>query len=82
MTLGEKFAKDGSMSAFSGIWLAVFIFIPFEIYLFYKASTDSVIINYDYYVEMVTKFIRKITPEFIKRQRFRRRRRRNQRKIN
>ncbi len=74
MTFGEKFARDGSASAFFGIWLAVFIFVPFEIFLFYKASTDSVIVNYDYYVEVITKFIRKITPGFMRRRKFRKRR--------
>lgn len=71
LTLGEKFARDGATSAFVGIWFAVFVFVPFELYLFYKASRDAVVVNYDYYVEVITKFIRKYTPNFLRRRRFR-----------
>ena len=69
LTFGEKFVRDGVMSAFVGIWLAVFIFVPLEIFLFYKAATDSVILNYDYYSEVIDKIIKKITPHFLKRRR-------------
>ncbi len=62
VTFGEKFARDGEISAFTGIWLPIFIFLPFEIYLFYKASNDSVILNYDYYKDLISKFINKILP--------------------
>ncbi len=71
MTLGEKIARDGGMSAFTGIWLSVFVFVPFEIYLFYKAATDSVIVNYDYYADKVKIFIRKITPNFMRQRQYR-----------
>jgi len=67
LTLGEKLARDGSMTAFNGVWLGVYIFIPFEIYLFYKASTDSVVLNYDYYREIIGKFFKIITPNFLRR---------------
>ncbi len=71
LTLGEKIARDGGMSPFVGIWLAVFIFVPFEIYLFYKAATDAVIVNYDYYADKVKTFVRKITPNFMRQRQYR-----------
>jgi len=71
LTLGEKFARDGNLSAFNGIWLPVYIFLPFEIYLFYKASRDAVVINYDYYREIIEKFFRAITPNFLRRRQYR-----------
>ncbi len=82
LTLGEKMARDGVVSPALGVWLPVFIFMPFEIFLFYKASTDSVVLNYDYYREIFSKFFKKITPAFIKRRQvrlLRRRKRRNKR---
>ena len=71
IVLGERSARAGNTSSFIGVWLAVFIFVPLEIYLFYKAATDAVIVNYDYYVEIITKFIRKFTPNFLRRRQFR-----------
>lgn len=71
LTFGEKFARDGVMSAFAGIWLPIFVFFPFEIYLFYKAATDSVILNYDYYRDVFDKIYKKIKPNFIKKRQYR-----------
>lgn len=71
VTFGEKIARDAGTSAFFGIWFAVFVFVPFELFLFYKASKDAVVVNYDYYVEIITKFIRKYTPNFLRRSQFR-----------
>ncbi len=62
LTFGEKFARDGVISAFFGVWFPIFLFLPFEIYLFYKASTDSVILNYDYYKDSIDKIIKKVLP--------------------
>ncbi|MBN2893369.1 MAG: LptF/LptG family permease [Bacteroidales bacterium] len=71
LTFGEKFARDGVMSAFVGIWMPILIFIPFEIYLFYKATTDSVILNYDYYRDVLDKFFKKFTPNFLRKKQYR-----------
>lgn len=71
LTFGEKFARDGVLSAFMGIWLPILIFIPFEIYLFYKAANDSVILNYDYYRDVFDKFFKRVTPNFLKRRKYR-----------
>lgn len=82
LTLGEKFARDGVMTPFNGIWLAVYIFLPFEFYLFYKASRDSVLLNYDYYRDTFEKFFRAITPNFLRRQQYKKLRKKIQDKSN
>lgn len=46
---GEKFVRESVISAFSGMWLSSFILIPLSIFLTYKASTDSVIMNIETY---------------------------------
>jgi lipopolysaccharide export system permease protein len=79
VTLGEKIARDGSISAFWGIWFPVFIYLPFEIYIFYKASTDSAIFNWDYIIEIIKKYTKKYTPNFLLPPRYRKIR---QRQIN
>ncbi len=46
---GEKFVRESVITAFEGMWLSSFILIPLGIFLTYKASTDSVIMNIDTY---------------------------------
>jgi len=66
ITLGERLALQDKTSAFIGTWLAVFIFLPLEIYIFYKAATDSAIFNWDYYKDNINKFFAKYTPNFLR----------------
>ena len=47
---GEKFAREGIMPAYIGMWLSSFILMPLGIFLTYKATTDSVILNADTYL--------------------------------
>ena len=63
---GEKIAREGDITPFEGMWLSSFILFPIGLFLTYKASTDSVILNVDSYLEkikqliaMVKKIIRK-----------------------
>ena len=39
--IGEKSAKDLSMQAYEGMWLANLVFAPIAIFLIYKAKNDS-----------------------------------------
>lgn len=73
ITLGQRFAIQGKVSAFMGVWSAVFIFIPFEIYIFYKALTDSAIFNWDYYKDRLNNLFNKILPKFLRPRYLRRR---------
>lgn len=46
---GEKFAKEGSLNVFIGMWLSTFVLVPIGIFLTYKAVNDSQLYNKDYY---------------------------------
>jgi len=46
---GEKFARDGIVSIFTGMWLAVIVLIPVGIFLTYKAMHDSQLLNKEFY---------------------------------
>lgn len=48
-TTGEKFAKEGSMSAFMGMWLSTFILTPIGLFLTYKAMRDSQFFSKEFY---------------------------------
>ena len=39
--IGEKSAKDLSIEAYEGIWLANVVFVPIALFLIYKAKNDS-----------------------------------------
>ena len=45
----EKFVRESVLSAFTGMWVSSFLIIPLGIFLTYKASTDSVIMNIETY---------------------------------
>lgn len=45
----EKFVRESVLSAFAGMWTSSFLIIPLGIFLTYKASTDSVIMNIETY---------------------------------
>jgi lipopolysaccharide export system permease protein len=46
---GEKFARDGILSPFTGMWLAVIALTPMGIFLTYKAMHDSQLFNKEFY---------------------------------
>lgn len=48
-TIGEKYVKDGSLSASIGMWVAIFSLSPLGAFLTYKATVDSVLFDFDYY---------------------------------
>ena len=45
--IGEKSAKDLSMDANEGIWLANVIFLPIALFLVYKAKNDYQLFNFN-----------------------------------
>lgn len=53
---GEKLVEENLVSTLSGMWASTYILLPVGIFLTYKASTDSVIMNIDTYLA----FFRKI----------------------
>lgn len=46
---GEKFAKENTMTPFSGMWLATFVLVPVGIFLTYKAMNDSKVFGKEFY---------------------------------
>ncbi len=53
---GEKLVEEDLISTIAGMWASTYILLPAGIFLTYKASTDSVILNIDTYLA----FFRKI----------------------
>jgi len=44
--IGEKSAKDLSMHAYEGMWLANIVFLPIALFLVYKAKNDSKLFDF------------------------------------
>jgi len=53
---GEKLVEENLVSTAAGMWASTYILLPIGIFLTYKASSDSVIMNIDTYLA----FLRKI----------------------
>ena len=47
---GEKIAREGDITPLEGMWVSSFILFPVGIFLTYKASRDSVILDTSKYV--------------------------------
>jgi lipopolysaccharide export system permease protein len=59
---GQKFAKEGAMSPFVGMWLSTFVLLPIGGFLTYKALKDSQLFNKEFYFRTkrnLQKFLRK-----------------------
>ncbi|UTW62294.1 LptF/LptG family permease [bacterium SCSIO 12741] len=55
---GEKMVKQGQMTPWIGMWMASLALTPVGIFLTYKATTDSVILDSEFYRKLVGKLIR------------------------
>ncbi len=53
---GEKLVEENLVSSIAGMWASSYLLLPVGLFLTYKASTDSVILNIDTYLS----FFRKI----------------------
>lgn len=54
-TMGEKMSKEGTLTPFTGMWLAGFILVPIGIFLTYKAMRDSQLFNKEWYMRTAKK---------------------------
>lgn len=52
-TAGEKMAKSGLVAPYAGMWMSTAVFLPLGIYLWRKASSDSVIFNLESYLSPI-----------------------------
>lgn len=59
---GEKMAKEGTWSSFSGIWISSFILTPIAVYLMIKATNDSSLLDTDWYDAQFKKIKKKLAP--------------------
>ncbi|WP_418991327.1 LptF/LptG family permease [Alistipes sp.] len=63
---GEKLAKEGNWDAVYGMWLSTFILTPIAVYLTYKATNDSTLLDTDWYAGRIKALRDKLTPKFAK----------------
>ena len=55
---GEKFAREGVLSAAEGMWASTIILLPVAIFLTHKANTDSGILEREAYARMMSRISR------------------------
>ena len=67
---GQKLVEEDVVGTFAGMWAASYILLPIGIFLTYKATTDSVIMNIDTYLmffkkikNFIYRIFKKRTPE-------------------
>ena len=63
---GEKLAKEGSWDAVYGMWLSTFILTPIAVYLPYKATNDSSLLDTDWYAGKIKAVEERLAPMFRK----------------
>lgn len=53
---GEKLVKQGEMSGITGMWMATVLLMPIGMFLTYKATTDSVLLDSTFYKKLISPF--------------------------
>jgi len=53
--IGQRLVEEDTVSTFAGMWAATYLLLPVGIFLTYKATTDSVILNVDTYLAFFIK---------------------------
>jgi lipopolysaccharide export system permease protein len=53
--IGQRLVEEDTVSTFTGMWAATYMLLPIGIFLTYKATTDSVILNVDTYLAFFIK---------------------------
>lgn len=54
---GEKIAREGDITPYEGMWVSSIILFPIGLFLTYKASTDSVILDVSKYSSLFKKVV-------------------------
>lgn len=57
---GEKFAREGVLHPWQGMWLSSGILLPVGIFLSYKSVTDSSLFDISIYVNQINKLLRRL----------------------
>ena len=63
---GQKLAKEGTWAAVYGMWLSTFILTPIAVYLTYKATNDSSLLDTDWYAGKIKAVEERLAPMFRK----------------
>ena len=56
---GEKFAREGVLQPWQGMWLSSVILLPIGIFLSYKSVTDSSLFDTGFYVARINTFLKR-----------------------
>ncbi len=54
---GEKFVRESYTPAYIGVWISSYILLPLGIFLTYKSTTDSAILNVESYGKLINKIL-------------------------
>ena len=63
---GEKQVKEGNWEAVWGMWISSFILTPIAVYLTYKATNDSALLDTDWYAGKFKALREKVEPRLLK----------------
>jgi lipopolysaccharide export system permease protein len=63
---GEKIAREGDITPLEGMWVSSLVLFPIGLFLTYKASRDSVILNIGNYLAFFKNIVEKINQYFKK----------------
>jgi lipopolysaccharide export system permease protein len=55
-TVGEKFAKENTLTPWLGMWMASIVLFPIGIFLTYKAMRDSKLLSNETYARLIRSF--------------------------
>ena len=61
---GMKLVKQGELPAIIGMWMATATLVPLGMFLTYKATTDSVLLDSSFYSSLTNKFMKLFAPVF------------------
>jgi len=61
---GEKQVKEGNWEAVYGMWISSFILAPIAVYLTYKATNDSALLDTDWYAGRIKALRERVEPWF------------------
>lgn len=60
-TIGEKSAKEGTISPIAGMWIAIVVLAPVGAFLTYKATSDSALFDLEYYKIITQRFFKRFS---------------------
>jgi len=58
LTMGKKLTEEMVVSAFTGMWLCIFVFFPLGLFLLHKANNDSQLLDTDNYFSRIKDFLK------------------------